>query len=253
MSISTSNTSTSSQTSGGRSHRDATAAPVTGSHVVDDPVEPGTRRRKYVAGGTMIGAGALSLAGFLLTPWEHGSRTSDYLASLVGQPTRAMIAASVLHFGYVLFVPTAFVLYRLSRRRAPKLSAVGLVLAVIGSGLSGLVVTDIYDLSIGLHVGTHAGAPVSEMTGVPGAMIGFIAMGFTALIGTIFGLGALAAAAWRAKLAPVWPAIGIVAGFLAARGHDGTRGCVAFAVVAVSLAYLGLKVIGLSDREYADR
>ena len=215
--------------------------------------EPGVTLRRRAGGAVMIGAGALSLAGFLLTPWEHGSTTRDYLESLTGSPVQAMLAASVLHFGYVLFVPTAFVLSRLARRRAPKLSATGLVLAVLGSGLSGLVVTDIYDLSIGLHVGESAGAPVSEMTNVPGAPVAFIAMGLTTLLGTVIGLTLLALAAWRAQVAPVWPAVGIIAGFVGSYGHDGVRACISFAVVAVSLAFLGLRVLQMSDEEFASR
>ena len=64
----------------------------------------------------------------------------------------AMLSMVLLHYGYLLFVPTVFVLARLARRRSPKLAAAGLVLGVLGSGLSGLLVTDAYDLSIAQHL-----------------------------------------------------------------------------------------------------
>ena len=51
---------------------------------------------------------------------------------------------SVLHFGYLLLVPFAFVAARLARRGAPKLATAGLVLGVLGSGLSSVALTDAY-------------------------------------------------------------------------------------------------------------
>jgi hypothetical protein len=202
----------------------------------------------------MVGAAALSMAGFLVTPWENGSDTESYLRSLTGAPVQAMIAASLLHFGYLLLVPTAFVLARLSRRAAPKLSMTGLAFAVLGSGLSGLVVTDVYDLSIGLHVGEHAGVPVSDMHGVPGAMIAIVSMALTSVAGTLVGLVLLAVAAWRSRIAPVWPAVLVFAGFAATYGaHDALRACSGWAAVAVGLAFLGIRVLRMGDGEYDAR
>jgi hypothetical protein len=199
----------------------------------------------------MIGAGAISLAGFLATPWEGSSGTSAYLTSLADHPRQAIIAATLLHFGYLLFVPTAFALARLARRGAPRMATVGITLAVLGSGLSGLLVTDMYDLSIARHIGTTAGVPTSEMTDVPAAALGFISIGALTAFGTILGLALLAGAMRRARLAPLWPSLAIVAGFASAfGGHTMVRSCGGFALVAVAIAYLGVRVLRMSDERF---
>lgn len=213
-----------------------------------------TRVRRRWAGGVIIGAAALSMAGFLVTPWETGAGTQSYLESLTRAPVQAMVAASILHFGYVLLVPTAFVLARLTRGSTPRLSMTGLAFAVLGSGLSGLVVTDVYDLSIGLNVGEHAGVPVSEMHGVPGVLIGILSMAVTSVAGTFLGMLLLSLAAWRSKLAPLWPVVMVVAGWVVSFGaHGALRACGGWAAIAVSLAYLGVQVLRLSDAEYDAR
>src|SRR3954453_7641772 len=192
----------------------STAVPTTAP--ITAPAEPGTTLRRRAAGLTFLGAGVLSMAGFLATPWEGKSGEETYLNALTAHPRQAIVAACLLHFGYLLFVPAAFTMARLARRGAAKLSAFGISLAVLGSGLSGLLVTDMYDLSIARHVGAKAGTPISDMSGVPFAGLGFVSMALTVSMGLILGLVLLAGAMRRARLAPLWPAIAIFAGFACA-------------------------------------
>lgn len=226
---------------------------TTGTTVTSVTVaEPGTRMRRRAAGLSLVGAAALSMAGIVATPWENGGGESTYLKSLVSHPKQAVVAAVILHFGYLLFVPAAFAMARLARRGARKLSAVGVTLAVLGSGLSGLLVTDFYDLSIARHVGTTAGAPISEMKDVPLATFGFVTTGMLTSLGMIFGLVLLAVAMRRARLAPIWPSIAIFVGFVIGFGaHGMLRAVVAFAILCAGLAYLGVKVLRMSDERFA--
>jgi hypothetical protein len=227
---------------------DRTSTPTTPQVV---PAEPGTRLRRRAAGFAMLGAAAISLGGFLATPWEGSSGTTPYLKSLADHPRQAIVAAVLLHFGYLLFVPTAFALARLARRGAPRLSAIGISLAVLGSGLSGLLVTDMYDLSIARHVGTTAGVPVSEMTDLPAGPLGFISIGALTAFGAILGLVVLAGAMRRARLAPLWPSIAILVGFGSAFGaHGMVRACAGFAAVAVGIGFLGITVLRMSDERF---
>jgi hypothetical protein len=229
----------------------STTASTTAVPATVPVVEPGTRLRRRAAGLTFLGAGALSMAGFLATPWEGKSGEETYLNALAAHPRQAIVAACLLHFGYLLFVPAAFTMARLARRGARKLSSIGLCLAVLGSGLSGLLVTDMYDLSIARHVGASAGAPISDMSGVPFAGLGIVSMAVTVSFGLIIGLVLLAGAMRRARLAPVWPAIAIFAGFLSAFGaHDMLRSCVGFGVVFLGISYLGVKVLRMSDERF---
>jgi hypothetical protein len=213
--------------------------------------EEGTTLRRRAAGFVFLGAGALTMAGILATPFENGSGETTYLRALVAHPQQAVVAAVLLHFGYLLFVPAAFTMARLARRGASKLSAIGISLAVLGSGLSGLLVTDLYDLSVARHSGVVAGAAISNMDGVPLAPLGFVTIGMLTSLGMIVGLVLLAAAMRRARLAPLWPAIAILAGFAVGFGaHSLLRTAIAFAVICVAMAFLGITVLRLSDDRF---
>lgn len=214
-------------------------------------VEPGTTFRRRVAGATFLGAAAITMAGILATPFEHGSSEKAYLQSLVDSPKQAMIAAILLHFGYLLFVPASFTMARLARRGARKLSAAGIALATLGVGLSGLLVTDIYDLSIARHAGTTGGVPISNMTDVPLAGLGFITVGMLTALGATLGLSLLAGAMRRARLAPLWPSIAIFVGLAIGYGaHSLTRTAIGFAMMCGAIAYLGSKVLRMSDQRF---
>jgi hypothetical protein len=218
----------------------------------NETIEPGTTLRRRAAGAAFLGAAAITMAGILATPFENGSSESAYLKSLADHPKQAMVAAVLLHFGYLLFVPAAFAMARLARRGARKLSSIGIVLAVLGSGLSGLLVTDLYDLSIAQHAGVTGGVPISNMDGVPLAGLGFLTMGLLTSLGMTVGLALLAAAMWRARLAPVWPAIAIVAGFTVSFGaHSLLRTAIGFAATCVAIAFLGITVLRMGDDRFA--
>jgi hypothetical protein len=192
------------------------------------------------------------MAGILATPFENSSSASAYLKSLADHPHQAMVAAVLLHFGYLLFVPAAFVMARLARRGARRLSAIGICLAVLGSGLSGLLVTDLYDLSIARHAGTTGGVPISTMDGVPLAPLVIVTMAFLSSIGLLAGLSLLAVALWRSRLAPLWPAIAIFGGFAAAFGaHDLLRTGIGFGAMCVAIAFLGITVLRMGDVRFA--
>ena len=213
--------------------------------------EEGSTLRRRAAGGVFLASAALTFAGILATPWENGSSTSAYLKSLADNPRQALIAAVLLHFGYLLFVPGCFVMARLARRGARKLSNVGISFAVLGCGLSGLLVTDMYDLSIARHLGTTAGVPVSEMKGVPLAPLGFISMGMLTAVGATLGLVLLGIAMFRAQLAPLWPALAILIGFGVGFGaHGMVRATAAFASICVGIAFYGITVLRMSDDRF---
>lgn len=214
--------------------------------------ESGTTLRRRVTGAVFLAAAGLTMAGILATPFENGSGETTYLKSLVAHPKQAVVAAVLLHFGYLLFVPAAFAMARLARRGARKLSAIGITLAVVGSGLSGLLVTDLYDLSVARHAGVVGGAPISNMDGVPFAPLGFITMGLLTSLGMTLGLVVLAGAMRRARLAPVWPAIAIFAGILVGFGaHTLVRTAAGFGAMCVAMAFLGITVLRMSDERFA--
>jgi hypothetical protein len=225
---------------------DLTPAVPTGT--VPDAAPRGTTLRRRAAGATAIAAGAVGLAGFLSSPWEESADTAAYLHTLVAHPIQAMVSMVVLHYGYLLFVPVAFVLARLARGRAPRLAATGLVLSVLGSGLSGFVVTDAYDQSIALHLPMQTAVAVSE--GVSAG--GMLAVAVPTIAGTMLGLVLLLVAMWRARWLSIAPAVVMLAGWVVSyQAHSMVLACSGFALVAVALVLAGARILRATDPQFA--
>ena len=101
----------------------------------------------------------------------------------------------------------------LSRRRAGRLSATGLVLSVLGAGLSGLLVTDFFDLALARQLPLGTAARVSDAA--KQLPLGAVLAKPTA-IAAIIVLVLLVLAAWRAGWIPWWPALVVFAGWVLA-------------------------------------
>jgi hypothetical protein len=213
-----------------------------------EPLEPGTRLRRRAAGVTAIAAGAISLAGILTCPWENAPGETAYLASLLRDPTMAMVSMVLLHWGYLLFVPVIFVLARLARRRSPRLAATGLVLGVIGSGLSGFLVTDAYDLAIAQSLPLEKAAAVSDSV----SPFGMLAMSLPTVAGITLGLVLVFAAMWRARFVSWVPAVVVLAGWGVGYGaHTLVQAGIGMALVAAAFAWIGIRILRLSDAQFA--
>ena len=61
---------------------------------------------RKAAGISMIGAGVLILAGVLIGPWQPDDSLRTYLLTYAAEPVRAQTSAVVLHFGFLLLLPT---------------------------------------------------------------------------------------------------------------------------------------------------
>ena len=161
----------------------------------------------------------------------------------------AMLSMVLLHYGYLLFVPTVFVLARLARRRSPEARrGAGLVLGVLGSGLSGLLVTDAYDLSIAQHLPVAQALAVEDGISLPG----MLAIALPSAFGTIFGLVLVLAAMWRARWTSFVPMVLMLAGWVIGYGaHTLVRAGSGATLVAIALVLVGVRVLRMSDREFA--
>lgn len=219
------------------------------SHAESAPEpERGSRLRRRASALAAFGAAGLGLAGFLSCNWENTPGTAAYLESLVAKPTQSMISMTLLHYGYLCFVPVAVVLSRLARRRAPVLAAIGLVLSVLGSGLSGFLVTDAYDLSIGQNLPIDSAVKVSE--GV--SAVAGVGMGLPTVLGSIIGLVLLLLAMWRARWLSLVPAIVMLAGWVLSFGaHTLLRSGSGYALVALAFVAVGARILKMTDLEFA--
>jgi hypothetical protein len=224
-----------------------TASPTTAPAAAAPAIDRTRRVRRIAAGSSIIGAGVLTLAGFLTCPWEDAPTEADYLHSLTGAPGQAMLSMILLHFGYLLLVPFAFVAARLARHRAPWPAGIGLVLGVLGSGLSTLVITDAYDLAIAQNVPLGDALRIEDGLSVAG----FLAVGLTSVTGTILGSVVLLVALWRAKWTSWLPAAAVLAGWVVSYGaHDAIRACSGAALVAIGLVAVGVRVLRATDEQF---
>jgi len=205
--------------------------------------------RRTVAGTCLILGPLVALIGGLVTPWEESDTTAAYLQALGENSGQAQVSAVLLYFGYLLFVPGIFGIMHLLRRRAIVLGHVAGILAVWGwVTLPGLLVTDFYDLSLAEHADRQAAIAISDRAG---EYVGGTILGIPVLLGFI-GLVLLSVALWRARFAPVWIPVVLLAGFVVAFASPpgALYFAVAFGLVLVALGYVGLKILRLSDGEW---
>lgn len=185
-----------------------------------------------------LAAGPLILAGFLTTVWEDDGSTTAYLATYLVDPARSQVAAVLLHFAYLLFLPVLLGIASVSHA-APRLRAAGLVATVVGaSTLPGLLITDFYALALVQELSLAQAVAVEERVGAyPGALLIFL----PTLVGLALAMALLGAAAWRSGFLPAWSAGLLVASFLAFTLTHGTALWVNVALILVlSVAFTDL-------------
>jgi hypothetical protein len=228
-----------------------TTATTSAPRLIEDAPRPGARLARIASGLSIFGAGVLIFAGFVATPWEGSSATIAAMRTYLAHPTQVQVAAVLLHFGYLLLIPAAFTLARLARRGARRLSNTGLVLSILGAGLSGLVVTDFSALAMAQHLPLQVAARVFG-TGSH-YLLGIGLIGMTSNVGALLGLVLLAVAAWRARWVSWVPAAVIVAGWVVIfMGNTLLFGGAGSGLVFVGLALLGARVLRASDAEWED-
>lgn len=189
------------------------AVPAVPAVAVPDPDQLAAarwRRRAGVLG--LAGAGLITLAGFLVEPW--GARPGDLAEyqAFLAHPARAEVAAVLLHFGYLLFVPAAFALLPLAVRRGRRLAHFGIVFAVLGAGESGILVIDFYNLAISRAIGAQQA--VALATHQDGVLSGIALIALPSTIGMALGAILLSFAIWRARVVALWVPVVTTLGML---------------------------------------
>ena len=189
------------------------AVPAVPSVAVPDPDQLAAARWRRLAGVVSLGgAGLVTLAGFLVEPW--GSRPGDLAEyqAFLAHPTRAVVAAVLLHLGYLLFVPAAFALLPLAVRRGRRLAHVGIVFAVVGAGESGILVIDFYNLAISRAIGAHQAVALGAQQQDVLSGVALIALPST--VGMALGAILLAFALRRARVVALWVPLVLTLGML---------------------------------------
>jgi len=212
-------------------------------------LKPQTRFRRVGGALSLLGSGTLVCASLAMIPYQNES-TAEYLQTGVDHRTSILWAAVVLHFGYLLLVPAAFSLVRLARRRNPKTSLVALVLAGLGSGLSGIIVVDFYDVALANALPADQALDIWNLaSSYPQG--GIIAA--TSVLGIAVGINLAVYAAWRARAIPVYPLVLNIVGWLVFTMFSGdpwlpTLGT---GLVAIGLGWAGVIVLKMRDETWA--
>jgi len=205
--------------------------------------------RRTALGLCLIAGPLVTIAGGLVTPWEESDKVASYLAAMAGSPIRAQVSAVLLYFGYLLIAVGIFGMMCLLKRRAVVLGHVAGVLAIWGwVTLPGLLSVDFYDLSLGQAANREEAIVISERAGeYPGAAV----LDFPVLVGFL-GLVLLCVALWRARFAPAWVPVVLVAGLVVTfvTPPAAVSFTIGFGLMFAALGYVGIGILRMSDEEW---
>jgi hypothetical protein len=210
------------------------------------------RFSRTIAALALILGPILTIAGMLVTPWEDEATTASYHDALAAHAGQAELAATLLHFGYLLLLPAALGIMHLARRSTPKLAHIGGLLAALGlATLPGLLVTDFYDLALAQALPRSQSVAIADDAASSWAAIVIVA---TAIAPMFFGLVTLMVAAFRAGVARWWApivvAIGWLLPFVSGTGIvPATAGAV---LIGAVLLPIGVKTLRMSDQAWAE-
>ena len=212
-------------------------------------LKPQTRFRRVGGALSLLGAGTLTCVSLLMIPYQNET-SAEYLQTGVDHWTNILWAAVVLHFGYLLLVPAAFTLVRLARRGAPRTSLVAMLLAGLGSGLSGIIVVDFYDVALANSLPADQALEIWNLAGSygQGAIIAA-----TSVFGIALGINLAVYAAWRARAIPVYPLVLSILGWgiFTTFSGDPWLPSIGTALVAVGLGWAGVIVLKMRDEVWA--
>lgn len=212
-----------------------------------------TRFRRTALGLCLIAGPLVAWIGGLIPQWEAEGEaeetTAAYLQTLAESPVRAQVSAILLYFGFLLTAVGILGIIHLLRHRSVVLGHIGAVLAIWGwVTLPGLLVTDFYAMSLAEYGNRQDAIAISDRAG---SYVGGAILGIPVLLGMV-GLVLLGLALWRAKLAPVWVPVlllaNVVQNFVAPPGT--VSWAVGMAPLFVALGYVGLKIVRMSDDEW---
>lgn len=212
-----------------------------------------TNFRRTATGLSLIGAALLTLAGLLATPWESEDTLPAYLDALAASPVQGQVAATLLHYGYLLYVPGFIGLLALFRSRGIVLGHVGVALAVLGwASVAGFLIVDFYDLALAEALPRAEGVAIEERVEEYPGILAFYLPG---IVGAMIGPPLVAVALWRAGHVGWWLAVAAAGAsavsmltFLPGLAWSGLFGILG----VVTWGYLGVRIVRTPDRNWEE-
>jgi len=222
----------------------STEAPVLAPEARTD-LKPHARVRRIGGGLSLVASGTLICASLLMIPYTNQT-PAEYLQTGVDHRANILWAAVVLHFGYLLLLPAALTLVRLARRNAPKTALVAILLAGMGSGLSGIIVVDFYDVALANGLPADEALRIFNLASSygPGGII--VA---TTVIPMAIGINLAVYAAWRARAIPVYPLVLSLVGWVVFTMFSGDAWLpsISTGLVAIGLGWAGVVVLKMRN------
>jgi len=208
-------------------------------------LKPHARVRRVGGGLSLVASGALICASLLMIPYTNQT-SAEYLQTGVDHRANILWAAVVLHFGFLLLLPAALTLVRLARRNNPKTSLVAMLLAGLGSGLSGIIVVDFYDVALANGLPADEALRIFDLAGSYGQGGIIIA---TTVIPMAVGINLAFYAAWRARAIPVYPFVLSLVGWgvFTFFSGDAWLPSIGTGLVAVGMAWAGAVVLKMRN------
>lgn len=156
--------------------------------------------RRQAAAWSLVAGGILVGIAYFVDP-DMSADGVDLARAYAEEPERIQVSAVALRLAFALVLVPVFVLAGEVRGRGGGLATLAAALALLGAGLSGLLVVDLYDLAIyDQHGGEGWQAVSARLEALPGMHLLFL----TAYLPHLLALPVAMVAAWRAGIAPGW-------------------------------------------------
>jgi hypothetical protein len=208
------------------------------------------RFRRRIAGISLVGFPAAILAQELVGPHTPDEPAANYDA-MAAQTGSLLLGNALLLVSAILLVPAVFGILHLVRGRGAALVHVGAVLGVLGAlghaALAAVSVVFVEMTRVGERDAMVALLARLDESAAVGAMI------FPLVLSFGFGMLLLTLALWRARVVPAWVPAVVVAALalhLGAPEDVAAVGLVTNALGGIAFAYVGLRVLRLSDTEW---
>jgi hypothetical protein len=153
-----------------------------------------------------IGPAAVALLRYFL-PYDTVDDSSTITSKVMADPGRMSLVLWLGFIAILTLVPAAYTVARMTRRRAPWLTAIALFLIVPGYlSLAWLAASDQF-----LWSGTEAGLDANTITRVADTMHPTVGLaGAFFVLGHVLGTILLGVAMWRSKVAARWAAVAVI-------------------------------------------
>jgi hypothetical protein len=210
--------------------------------------------RRTVGGLCLILAPLVNFAGELTFPSAPGDNytASAYLTIATQQHDRLVVAVYIQIVWAILFIPAFFALLHVIRGRGVVMVHVGVILALVGAALSGLVLAGFY---ITVAIMGSPGLDSAAMTALLQKVLND-PVGAPILLGFSFaGIGLLLIwlAVWRSRFAYRWVGplmcIAVVADYINPLHYEMVTATLG-ALLVIGPAAIGYRILTMSDAQW---